>query len=120
MTDEHNEILQRSPRFLSRGRDPESFRAFHPFQESRRRVAELIGKSRDRSISREKQSEPYNCLQLTAKARAHPFLQAATHQAVRRLREAQILLQGLIDLNIALEYFTQKFRKLYALLFGFA
>ena len=75
-TKSYEEIID----FIAAGSTPESVVAFHPSESARKRVAELVGRSREGSISPEDQSELDDYLQLEhimimAKARARQYSQ---------------------------------------------
>ena len=66
--------------FFAAGTTPDAVVAFRPSDEATRRVAELIAKSKDETISAEEQSELDDYLQLEhililAKARARQYTQ---------------------------------------------
>jgi hypothetical protein len=66
--------------FIARGTTPESVIAFRPSESMQRRVAELVERSHDGTISPEDRSELEDCLQLEhiivmAKARARQHIQ---------------------------------------------
>lgn len=75
-TNAYEEIID----FFVAGTTPESVAAFRPSNEAVRRVADLIAKSKDETISAEEQSELKDYLQLEhilvlAKARARQKIQ---------------------------------------------
>lgn len=75
-TNAYEEIID----FFAAGTTPESVAAFRPSNEAVRRVADLIAKSKDETISAEEQSELEDYLQLEhilvlAKARARQKIQ---------------------------------------------
>ena len=77
-TKSYDEIVE----FLAAGTTPASIVAFRPSNDTARRVAKLVGKSKDGSISTEDQSELEDYLQIEhilvlAKARARQHTQLA-------------------------------------------
>jgi GTP-dependent phosphoenolpyruvate carboxykinase len=65
--------------FIAAGTRPENIIAFRPSEAAKERVAELIAKNKNESLSQEEQSELNHYLQLEhlmrlAKARARQFL----------------------------------------------
>jgi hypothetical protein len=77
-TKSYDEIVD----FFAAGTTPEAVMAFRPSNETTRRAAELVAKSKDGSISTEEQSELEDYLQLEhililAKARARQHTQLA-------------------------------------------
>lgn len=76
-TKSYEEIID----FIAAGTTPEAVVAFHPSDSVQRRVAELVQRSKDASISAEEQSELEDYLQLEhimimakARARQHTHL----------------------------------------------
>ena len=75
-TKSYEEIID----FIAAGSTPESVAAFHPSASAQRRVADLVERAKDGSISVEDQSELEDYLQLEhimimAKARARQYSQ---------------------------------------------
>ena len=77
-TKSYEEIID----FIAAGTTPEAVVAFRPSSSAQQRIAELIARSKDGSISTEEQSELEHYLQLEhimimAKARARQYTQLA-------------------------------------------